>query len=101
MNQLYLNGFPPQPAIAVKTLGIKSLAGLTPNPAFIPKLVPRVRTIIPIKSGAKFEPGPIFLLSNNANMVPTKSAVPSSYRQGKYSNHFVFLFNHYKTYSAK
>ena len=74
----YLKGSNPQPATDVKTLGIKSRAGLTPNPALIPKDVPRVITIRPMSNGAMFEPGPMFLLSRRAKIVPTKIAVARS-----------------------
>ena len=73
-----MNGSFPHPAMAVKTLGIKSLAGLTPNPALIPNEVPSVMTIRPINNGAMLEPGPIFLLSSRAKMVPTNMAVARS-----------------------
>ena len=77
----YLKGSNPQPATEVNTLGIKSRAGLTPNPALIPKDVPRVITIRPISRGAIFEPGPMFLLSRRAKIVPTKMAVARSYEK--------------------
>lgn len=68
----------PHPATAVNTLGIKSLAGLTPNPALIPNEAPSVMTMRPINKGAMLEPGPMFLLSNNAKIVPTNMAVARS-----------------------
>ena len=74
----YVNGVPPQPAIDVKILGPRSRAGLSPNPALIPYAVPMVKTINPIRKGARFAPTPMFLSSKRAKMVPTKMAVPKS-----------------------
>lgn len=87
----YVNGSFPHPATAVKSLGIKSLAGLTPKPAFIPKEVPSVMTMRPINNGAMFEPGPMFLLSNNAKMVPMKIAVARSCKKWKCQKNFLTI----------
>ena len=73
-----MNGSAPQPAIAVKILGPKSLAGFKPNPAFIPNVVPMVITMRPINNGARLDPTPIFLWSKRAKIVPTNNAVPKS-----------------------
>ena len=81
MEITYVNGSFPQPATAVNTLGIKSLAGLTPNPALIPNEVPSVKTIRPISRGAMLEPGPMFLLSSSAKIVPTNMAVARSFER--------------------
>ena len=62
----------------MKTLGIRSRAGFTPNPALIPKDVPSVMTIRPMRRGAMFDPGPIFLLSRSAKIVPTNMAVANN-----------------------
>lgn len=56
----YLKGVPPHPAMAVKILGPRSLAGFKPNPALIPNVVPIVKTISPIKNGAMLAPTPMF-----------------------------------------
>lgn len=77
-NNTHEKGVPPHPARAVKILGPRSLAGFNPNPALIPKQVPMVRTINPIKNGAMLDCAPIFLLSSNAKMVPTNNAVPKA-----------------------
>ena len=79
-NETYEKGVPPHPARAVKILGPRSLAGFNPNPALTPKVVPMVTTINPIKKGAMLDPAPMFLLSKRAKMVPTKSAVPKTFR---------------------
>ena len=73
-----MKGVPPHPAIEVKILGPRSRAGLSPNPALIPKDVPMVKTMRPMRNGARLAPTPMFLSSNNAKMVPTKMAVPKS-----------------------
>lgn len=73
-----MKGVPPHPAMEVKILGPRSRAGFKPNPALIPKAVPMVKTNNPIKNGAMFAPTPMFLSSNKAKIVPTKSAVPKS-----------------------
>ena len=78
-----MKGVPPHPAIDVKILGPRSLAGFKPNPALIPKDVPIVNTINPMRKGARLAPTPMFLSSNNAKMVPTKMAVPKSYEMIK------------------
>jgi len=64
--------------MAVKIRGPRSLAGFKPNPALIPKVVPMVKTISPMRNGAIFDPTPIFFASNNAKMVPTNKAVPKT-----------------------
>ena len=57
----YLNGVFPHPTIEIKILGPRSLAGFKPNPAFMPKVAPAVKTIKPIIKGAILAPTPIFL----------------------------------------
>ena len=66
----------------MKIRGPKSLAGFNPNPALIPKQVPMVKTINPIKKGAMFDPPKAFFLSTRAKMVPTKMAVPKTLNEG-------------------
>ena len=78
----YLNGSAFQPATAVNILGMRSLAGLIPYPALHPKLAPIATTSRPTIKGAISESGALFRLSDSAKIVPTRSAVPTTYNHG-------------------
>ena len=74
----YWKGFSSHPANAVNNRGIKSLAGLIPYPTLMPNDIPIATTRRPTINGRICGFGGLFLLSVNANIVPTRIAVPTN-----------------------
>lgn len=75
----YVNTPPPHPAIAVKSLGPRSLAGLIAYPQLYPKVAPITNTTRPIMTGIEPLSGVLLLLSIMAKTQPTNRAVPNTY----------------------
>lgn len=74
--ECYLNTSMPQPAIAVKSRGPRSLAGFNGYPQFMPMDTLMPRMIKPIARGSTPLGAPIFLLSVMARMHSTSVPVP-------------------------
>lgn len=75
LQHTYVNTSIPHPAMAVKSLGPRSLAGFMAQPLFIPK--EQVRTIIrsPIAIGSRPLGTLLFLVSKIANIARRRTAV--------------------------